>query len=149
MTTDLQNALEQVIKILTSNLVLTNFTPTRPTYLLTDASRLKGLGFALVRLKEVQGKRQVKLVSCGLRRINAAEQGYAIVELECLGIKCAVEKCRYYLLGLPPFYVWTDHCPLEGICKEILDNIRNARCQKWRENLSGYNSSWLNESHIT
>jgi hypothetical protein len=50
-----------------------------------------------------------------------------------------VEKCRYYLLGMQKFTVWTDHRPLLGIWRKQIDKIGNARCQKWRENLSIYN----------
>jgi hypothetical protein len=44
----LQDAFNAVVKILTCDLVLINFDPSKPTILLTDASRLKGLGLALV-----------------------------------------------------------------------------------------------------
>jgi hypothetical protein len=37
------------------------------------------------------------------------------------------------------FMVWTDHRPLLGIWRKQIDEIGNARCQKWRENLSIYN----------
>jgi hypothetical protein len=37
------------------------------------------------------------------------------------------------------FTVWTDHRPLLGIWRKQIDEIGNARCQKWRENLSIYN----------
>jgi hypothetical protein len=42
----LQDAFGAVVKILRCDLVLINFDPLRTTILLTDASRLKGLGFA-------------------------------------------------------------------------------------------------------
>jgi hypothetical protein len=37
------------------------------------------------------------------------------------------------------FTVWTDHRPLLSIWQKQIDKIGNARCQKWRENLSIYN----------
>jgi hypothetical protein len=37
------------------------------------------------------------------------------------------------------FTVWSDHRPLAGIWRKQIDEIGNARCQKWRENLSFYN----------
>jgi hypothetical protein len=37
------------------------------------------------------------------------------------------------------FTVWSDHRPLMGIWRKQIDEIGNARCQKWRENLSIYN----------
>jgi hypothetical protein len=59
--------------------------------------------------------------------------------LEALAIKYAVEKCRYYLLSMQKFTVWTDNRPLLGIWRKQIYKIGNARCQKWRDNLSIYN----------
>jgi hypothetical protein len=128
-----------IVKILTCDLVLINFDQSKPTILLTDASRLKDLGFALVHTEVVLGKERIRLVTCGLRSLSLAEKSYAVVELEALAIKYAVEKCRYYLLGMQKFTIWTDHRPLLGIWRKQIDEIGNARCQKWRENLSIYN----------
>jgi hypothetical protein len=135
----LQDAFEVVVKILTSVLVLINFDPTKPTILLTDASRLKGLGFALVHTETVDGKERIRLVTCRSRSLSPAEKSYAVVELDALAIKYAVEKCRYYLLGMQKFTVWMYHRPLLGIWSKQIDEIGNARCQKWHENLSIYN----------
>jgi hypothetical protein len=131
----LQEAFDAVVKILTCNLVLINFDPSKPTILLTEALRLKGLGFALVHTKVVNGKEGIRLVTCGSRSLNPAEKSYAVVELEALAINYAVEKCRYYLLGMQKFTVWTNHRPLLGIWRKQIDEIGNARCQ----NLSFYN----------
>jgi hypothetical protein len=136
---DLQDAFDAVVKILTCSLVLVNFDPSKPTILLTDASRLKGLGFALVHTEVVNRKERIRLVTCGSHSLSLAEKSYAVVELEALAIKYAVEKCRYYLLGMQKFTVWTDHRPLFGIWRNQINKIGNARCQKWRENLSIYN----------
>jgi hypothetical protein len=111
----LQEAFDAVVKILTCDLVLINFDPSKQTILLTDASRLKGLGFALVHTEVVNGKERIRLVTCGSRSLNPAEKSYAVVELNALAIKYAVEKCRYYLLGMQKFTVWTNHRPLLGI----------------------------------
>jgi hypothetical protein len=71
---DLQDAFDAVVKILTCDLVLINFDPSKPTILLTDASRLKGLGFALVHTEVVNGKERIRLVTCGSRSLNPAEK---------------------------------------------------------------------------
>jgi hypothetical protein len=68
---DLQDSFDSVVKILTCDLVLINFDP---TILLTDASRLKGLGFALVHTEVVDGKERIRLVTCGLRSLSPAEK---------------------------------------------------------------------------
>jgi hypothetical protein len=54
-------------------------------------------------------------VTCGSRSLNPAKKSYALVELEALAVMYAVEKCRYYLLGMQKFTVWSDHRPLVGI----------------------------------
>jgi hypothetical protein len=138
---DLQDAFNA---ILTCDLVLINFDPSKPTILLTDASRLKGLEFALVHTETVEGKERIRLVTCRSRSLSPAEKSYAVVELEALAIKYAVEKCRYYLLGMQKFMVWTDHQPLLGIWHKQINEIGNTRCQKWRKNLSIYmfNVKW-------
>jgi hypothetical protein len=133
---DLQEAFDAVVKILTCNLVLINFDPSKPTILLTDASRLKGLGFALVHTEVVNGKERIRLVTFGSCSLNPAKKSYAVVELEALAVKYAVEKCRYYLLGMQKFTVWSDYRPLVGIWRKQINKIGNARCQKWRENLT-------------
>jgi hypothetical protein len=102
-------------------------------------SRLKCLGFALVHTETINGKERIRLVTCGSRSLSPAEKLYAVVEQEALAIKYPVEKCRYYLLGMQKFTVWTDHRLLLGIWRKQIDEIGNARCQKWRENLSIYN----------
>jgi hypothetical protein len=79
---DLQDAFDAVVKILTCDLVLINFDPSKPTILLTDASRLKGLGFALVHTEVVNGKEQIRLVTCGSHSLNPAKKSYAVVKLE-------------------------------------------------------------------
>jgi hypothetical protein len=132
---NLQDTFDAVV----CDLVLINFDPSRPTILLNDASRLKGLGFALVHTELVNGKERIRLVTCGSRRLNPAKKSYAVVELEALTVKYAVEKCRYYLLGMQKFTVWSDHRVLVGIWRKQIKEIGNARCQKWRENLSAYN----------
>jgi hypothetical protein len=93
----------------------------------------------LVHTEVVNGKERIRLVTCGLRSLNPAQKSYTVVKLEALAVKYPVKKCRYYLLGMQKFTVWSDHRPLVGIwCKQI-NKIGNARCQKWREHLSVYN----------
>jgi hypothetical protein len=108
------NLQDAVVKILTYDLVLINFDPSKPTILLTDALRLKGQGFALVHTETINGKERIRLVTCGSPSLSPAKKSYAVVELKALAIKYAVEKCRYYLLGMQRFTVWRDHRPLLG-----------------------------------
>ena len=58
---DLQSEFDKIKDLLTGNLVVTSFDPNREPILLTDASRLHGLSFALGHMVN----NQFKIVSCG------------------------------------------------------------------------------------
>ena len=137
-----QKSFEETKAALTGpKLSVVHYDPKLPTELHTDASKLKGLGYALMQ-KTAEG---TKLVKCGSRSLGPAEKNYAVIELECLGIKWATEQCKHWLQGHPGYQVVTDHRPLVGIFKKSLDDISNVRIQKWREWLVGYSFSvtWL------
>ena len=115
--------------------VLVPFDPTLPTALQTDASRLKGLGFALLQ----QHGSTWKLVMCGSRFTTETESRYSMIELELLGVVWATRKCRLYLLGLPHYEVITDHKPLVPILNQYtLDMIETPRIQRLKEKLQLY-----------
>lgn len=123
----------------TSPLLIKPFKMGLPTELLTDASRLYGLGYILLQ-REEDGK-SVRLIQCGSRALNGAQGRYATIELELLGVQWAVHKCRHYLQGCPAFKVVTDHRPLVGLFKKHLQEIHNPRLQMLREKLMGYSFS--------
>ncbi len=116
--------------------VLAPFDPKAPTMLQTDASRLKGLGYALMQKQE--GK--WRLIQCGSRFLSPAESRYAMIELELLAVVWAVtEKCWLYLKGLP-FELVIDHKPLIPILNSYtLDMIENPRLQRLKLKLMWYN----------
>jgi hypothetical protein len=127
---------QQVKKLLTSPTVVKYFDPALPSTILTDAST-EGLGYALVQ-HNTDG--ELQLISCGSRCLNPAESRYAPVELECLGIQFAVEKCDFYLRGSPKtFKVVTDHRPLVGMWKKPLSETPNPRLQRIRLKTVGLN----------
>ena len=111
------------------------FDPNLQTELLTDASKLQGLGYALVQ-RQTDG--QLRLIQCGSRSLTSAERNYARIELEALAIQWAIQKSRHYLLGLQKFKVVTDHNPLLGIFKKDLDGMENKRLQRIRLKLMDY-----------
>ena len=134
-TIEHQNAFEDVKKALISPPILAFFDPSLPTALHTDASRLYGVGYALLQLHG----QQWKLVQCGSRYLTDAESRYAIVELEMVSVVWSLRKCRYYLLGLPKFQVITDHQPLIPIMNNYtLDAIENPRLQRLKEKIAGF-----------
>ena len=131
---DHQKEFEQVKSLLTSDMVVTHFNPDLPVTMLTDASRLHGLGFAMGHY--VDG--QFKLVTCGSKALTPTQQRYATIELECLVVPFAISKSSFYLKGLPHFTVATDHKLLEGIFKKDLFEVQNPRLQRMREKLLPY-----------
>ena len=77
--------------ILSSNLVVRHFDKNKPVYLLTDASRLFGLGYALGHMEtDASGKEIFKIVKCGSKGLTPTQQCYSTIELECLAIVWAI-----------------------------------------------------------
>ena len=113
---------------------IANF-PNLPVTVLTDASRLFGLGYAMGHF--IGG--QFKLVTCGSKSLTPTQQRYSTIELECLVVHFAISKCSFYLKGSDNFTVATDHCPLEGIFKKDIFGIPNPRLRRIRKKLVEYN----------
>ncbi len=124
-----------VKKLLAGNLIVHPFDVNLPTELHTDASRLNGLGYALLQRKP---DGQTVLISCGSCSVTDAQSRYAVIELECLGIQWAVQKCDYFLKGCQDFSVITDHKPLLGVFSKDIGMVENPRLQRLRMKLSPY-----------
>jgi hypothetical protein len=129
-----QEAFELIRQILTSLLVVKPFDQKLKTELLTDASRLKGLGYALIQ-READGT--PRLIQCNSKSLTSAERGYAVIEIEGLVIQYAVEDCRFYLLG-HKFTVFTDHRSLEGTFRKNLSEVINPSFLSYRLKLVQY-----------
>lgn len=129
-----EHSFQSIIKNLTTNLAIQHFNSSLDTELLTDASRLKGLGFALIQ----RGPTGIRLIECGSRSLTETESRYATIELECLAILWAIRKCSFYLTGLHNFTVVTDHRPLLGIFSKPLAELDNSRLQRFREHLTNF-----------
>ena len=100
-----QKNFDMIKEILTSENMAKPINPDNPTVLLTDASRLQGIGFTLVQEHE----KGLAVIQCGSCSVTSTQQRYSAIELECMAIKWAIHKCAFYLLGLPTFQVWTDY----------------------------------------
>ena len=133
-----QLAFDKVKSLLSSPLLIQPFEVKRNTELLTDASRLYGLGFALLQ-KEPNTQKHF-LVQCGSRSLNPAESRYSTSELECLAICYAIKECEFYLQGAN-FTVYTDHRPLVGVFRKSLHEIENARLLRFREKVAHFSFS--------
>ena len=55
-----------------------------------------------------------------------------------MAIIWAIQKCDFYLKGLPNFPVATDHRPLVGTFKKGISGLTNPRLQRLREKVAGY-----------
>ena len=121
---------------LTSPPVLANYDQDKPVILQTDASRLNGLGYALL---QDHGHAGPRLIQCGSRFLTDCESRYSTIELELLAVVWAMSKCRMYLLGLQHFTLMTDHRPLIPILNSYtLDAVENPRLQRMKEKVSQY-----------
>ncbi len=129
------NAFNNLKQILLEPPVLAHYDPTLPTMLQTDASRLHGLGYALLQKHD----NNWRLIQCGSRFITETEGRYATIELEMLAVVWAVvKKCSVYLKG-KKFQLVIDHKPLLPILDSYtLDMIGNPRLQTLKGKLAGY-----------
>ncbi|XP_061098630.1 uncharacterized protein LOC133128839 [Conger conger] len=101
----------------------------KPFVLQTDASEV-GLGAVLSQIQDGV-EHPVTYIS---RKLLGHERNYATVEKECLAIRWAVGKLRYYLLDRE-FLLVTDHAPLKWM---YLNRDSNARVTRWFLELQPY-----------
>ena len=127
-------------KILSGNLIVRHFDSRKSVFLLTDAaSHLHGLGYALGHMEHDGNHKPVfKIVHCGSKGLTPTQQRYSTIELECLAIIWAIQKCHFYLRGLPLFQVYTDHRSLEGVFHKDIFDLASPRLQCLREKVAMY-----------
>ena len=126
-----QAAFDKLKSELLSALALNHFNPSWSTRLITDASRLHGLGFVLMQHREDK----TAVIQCGSRSLSPAEKNYSTLELELTAIVWAIQKCNFFLKGIEKFEVVTDHRPLIGIFTKPMPQIDNARITRLREKI--------------
>ena len=120
-------AFQATKKALVTAPTLAHYDPSKPTALHTDASRHKGLGYALLQ----KHADKWRLIQCGSRFLTETESRYAMVELELLAATWAMKKCRIHRLGLEHFELVVDHKALVTILdKHRLDDVDNTRLQR-------------------
>ena len=89
-------------EVMSNQMTLKPFNDRLETVLVTDASRLNGVGFLLLQ-KRTDGVEKYNIVQCGSYAINDTQKRYSATELEMLGVFMACKKCAYYLQGLDSF----------------------------------------------
>ena len=131
-----QESFDKIKMCLSSPPILCQFDPKKETVLQTDASKLNGLGYALLQRYE----NQWRVVQCGSRFLSDTESRYAIIELELLAAVWAMKKCQTYLLGLNNFSLAVDHRPLVPILdNQKLNELENPRLQRLKEKTARFN----------
>lgn len=116
-----------------------HFDSTKEVVFLTDASWLFGLGYALGYIElNGSGKNFFLIVHCGSKGLTPTQQRYSSIELECLAIIWAIQKCSFYLCGLPIFQTFTAHRPLEDVFQKDLFDLASPRLQRMCEKIAMY-----------
>ena len=113
---------ENAKKALTSPTMLQPFDLNIKTVVLTDASCLHGIGFALIQVY----KDKLALNQCGSASLSPTQSRYSTVEVECFAMN-AISKRNYYLAGITRFEVLTDYRPLVGAFNKHLHLLQNQR----------------------
>ena len=126
---DHDDAFSATKSILCSPKIVKFFDNKLQTVLLTDASKLNGIGFALV---QFDNNEKIRLIQCGSRSLSATEKNYSVIETELLAITWALDKARHFLMGHIGFKIITDHRPLLGLFDKPLQDISNSRLQRLR-----------------
>ena len=143
----LEEALDEVKKILCGPQVLKRLDLAKQTVLLTDASK-KGLGYVLIQPQtttEEANEEEVlqgtvrhilkripkgKLITCGSRFLSKAEKNYAMSEQGLLVLQWATNEPSVYLVG-SQFTTTIDHLYLLSIVNgKNLDAHTNSRIQR-------------------
>lgn len=121
-----QQAFSSFKNSLASTPSLALFDASRQTKLSTDASSY-GLGAVLLQNHDDQWRP----VAYASRAMSPAEQRYAQIEKEALGITWASERLADYLIGLK-FHIETDHQPLVPLFSTGILDVLPARVQRFR-----------------
>ena len=128
-------AVEAVKTSLTSADTLTHYDPSLLLSLACDASPVS---IGAVIFHTFPGGIE-KPVAYASRKLTVAEQNYAQIQKEALGIVFGVQKFRQYLMGRK-FQLITDHKPLVTIFhpNKGIPEMAASRLQRWAIILSSY-----------
>lgn len=130
-----QTAFAESKAALRSDKVLVHFDPSQPLTLACDASPW-GIGAVLSHQFTDGTERPIAFAS---RSLSKAEQGYAQIDREALGVVFGIKKFRQYLYG-HQFTIFTDHKPLVTLLGggKGVPSMCSGRIQRWSLMLSTY-----------
>ena len=137
-TTECEEAFQSVKKLITSDMVLTQYDPGRPLRLACDASPV-GIGAFLSHIMEDGSERPIAFTS---RTLTKAERNYSQIDKEALALVWGVKKFHLYLFGRH-FTLVTDHEPLTSIFnpKKGIPAMTVARLRRYTLFLAGFEYS--------
>ena len=135
-STECKSAFNKVKDALVGENVLTHYDVNKELRLACDASPY-GVGAVISHVNDNGEERPIAYAS---RTLTKAEQGYAQIEKEALGIIYGVKKFHKYLYGRK-FTLLTDHKPLTKIFgpKTDVPTLAALRLQRWALILMTYN----------
>ena len=86
--------------------------------------------------KKTKNLRNLRLISCGSRKLTPAEKNYPAHEKECLALVDTLQRWRHYLHGAPQVIVYTDNLTLK-----YLTTMKDTspRMNRWLEKLQRFN----------
>lgn len=122
-----ENSWNSLLEYLTNAPILKQFDPTLPVSITTDASS-QGLGAEL--------SQEGRIIAYASAALTETQKSYAQIEKELLAILFAMKKFHMFVYGRP-ISIFSDHKPLESICKKPL-NDTPARLQRMLLSLQKY-----------
>jgi hypothetical protein len=130
-----KHAFEELRGLLTSDMVLTHYDPSKPIIVAADASEY-GIGGVIMHEFPDGSQKPIAFTS---RAFNDAEKNYGQIEKEALGLITAVKKFHQYIYGRS-FLLLTDHKPLTFIFKPHggIPKTTASRLKRWARTLLDY-----------
>ena len=92
----MQEDFEKVKLLLTTTTMVQPFNSALESILMTDASRLFGIEFALL---QPMPKQKWSLIQCISASLTPTHTRYTTIKLECMAIQWAIQKCSNYQRG--------------------------------------------------
>ena len=130
-----EKAFKQSKTLLTSDLILVHFDPTKPLILACDASP-RGIAAILSHVEKDGSERPIAYAS---RLLSRAEQNYSQIDREALAIIFGTTRFHKYVYG-KHVKIITDHKPLLGLFghEKAIPEKASSRVIRWAVTLSAY-----------
>ena len=129
-----QQSFEKLKCTLSSETVMSYFTPTKDTTIVTDAGPC---GVSAILLQHSPNIEDYRVIAYSSRSLTDVERRYSQIEKECLAILHGCEKFNIYLAG-SHFNILTDHKPLVSLLSN-LNSVLPLRIERCCLRLQGYN----------